>query len=306
MKKRWHNFLLYISFIFLAFTLYKANYLKIPNIYSIIQLITSFGFLFLGFIINSISQQQFLAKSKFTISFPQALATVGLNIFGKYIPGKLWMTVGKAAYVSGRSNYSLVELSIAFLKAMVIGVWCGLMLGILGLFIANGFNYLSWVGLAIFIGLTAILFSQKTHDAALQFISRVFRKQIKIPALSIRSILSLIPWFLSSWLLWGFGFFLFAASITDHSLPLSISFCFPLAGTFGILFLLAPGGVGIREGIMVGYLSILHINLTEAITISTASRLWFLIGEMFIFATGFVASRWVVHSGSLKGKSVIH
>jgi hypothetical protein len=36
----------------------------------------------------------------------------------------------------------------------------------------------------------------------------------------------------------------------------------------------------------------LNIQLADAITIAAASRLWFLIGEIFIFGLGFCAHRW--------------
>lgn len=292
MKKGWHNYLIYISLVFLILTLIKADYLKIPVIHSRLLLLASYSLLFVGFIINALSQYKFLAQSNYVIRGRHALAMVGLNIFGKYIPGKMWMVVGSAVYVAEKSGYSLVDLSVVFVQAQIIGIWCGLILGIAGLLIGNSLHYVSWIGCLILVGLTVILFSQTAHDAVERLINRFKTTPIKLPRLTIRSTMLLLPWFLGSWLSWGIGFYLLTDSLTHHSIPLSIIFCFPLAGTLGILFLLAPGGIGIREGIMVGYLSQLNINLADAITISAASRLWFLIGEIFIFAVGFAAHRW--------------
>ncbi len=217
---------------------------------------------------------------------------VGLNIFGKYIPGKMWVVVGSAVYVAEKSGYSLVDLSVLFVQAQIIGVWCGLILGIAGLLIGNSLHYVSWMVCFILVVLSAVLFSQIAHDAVERLINRFKTTPIKLPRLTIRSMLILLPWFLGSWLSWGIGFYLLTASLTQNAVPLSIIFCFPLAGTLGILFLLAPGGIGIREGIMVGYLSQFNIHLADAVTISAASRLWFLIGEIFIFAAGFCVHRW--------------
>ncbi len=66
---------------------------------------------------------------------------------------------------------------------------------------------------------------------------------------------------------------------------------FPLSGTLGILAGFAPGGIGVREGLMVSCLVLAGFEITEAATISIASRLWFLIGESFIFAIGLIADR---------------
>ncbi|MBW1893185.1 MAG: flippase-like domain-containing protein [Deltaproteobacteria bacterium] len=254
-------------------------------------LIGSFFFLFVGFIINSISQKRLLVKSKFLINNHHALAMVGLNVFGKYIPGKVWMVMGKAVYLSENLNFPVASLSLLFLNAQIIGLWCGLILGILGLFLNNALHLLSWAGLIILIFFTVIMFSKTAHDTILNKVNKLLRKNLNLPLLSIHDTISLIPWFFGGWIFWGVGFFLLASSISNNSLPFSTIFCFPLAGTLGILFIFAPGGIGIREGIMIGYLSTLNITLPEAITISAASRLWFIIGEIFIFATGYIAHR---------------
>jgi len=54
---------------------------------------------------------------------------------------------------------------------------------------------------------------------------------------------------------------------------------------------IAPGGLGVREGVMVGYLTLAGLPIAEAVTIAGASRLWFLVGEAFIFTVGWLADR---------------
>ena len=133
MKRDWHKLLIYISLGFLVFALIKADYLKVPTIYSDLTLVFSFFFLLLGFFASAFAQQQFLSESGCPISIYHSLAMLGLNMFGKYNPGKMWITLGKAAYVAARSNYKLVDLSVLFVQAQVIAIWCGLFLGIFGL-----------------------------------------------------------------------------------------------------------------------------------------------------------------------------
>jgi len=57
--------------------------------------------------------------------------------------------------------------------------------------------------------------------------------------------------------------------------------------------LIAPGGLGAREGVMIGYLIFAGIPAIEATTIAVVSRLWFLLGEIFIFILG-----WSLHKTS--------
>ena len=67
MTRAWHKYLIYVSFGFLAIALAKADYLRIPNIYSLPDLFVSLLFLFLGFIANAVTQKRFLERSGYAI-----------------------------------------------------------------------------------------------------------------------------------------------------------------------------------------------------------------------------------------------
>jgi hypothetical protein len=291
MKKGWHKYLIYLSLIFIVVTVYKTHGLEIPRVHSPVLLIFSLISLFGGFVVNAVSQQLLLEKSNFHINFRQAVSMTGLNIFGKYIPGKVWMVLGKAMYIAEKKKYPITELSLLFLQAQIIGLWCGLVLGIYGLWINDALHFLSWIGLLILGIFTVVLFSNWAQRNVLGAVNKLLNKNYSLPAVDIAKTIALIPWFLSGWILWGVGFLLLALSITVQIIPFSAVFCFPLAGSLGILFVIAPGGIGIREGVITAYLMLLNISLPEAIMISASSRLWFLVGEFFIFTTGYLLSR---------------
>ena len=80
-------------------------------------------------------------------------------------------------------------------------------------------------------------------------------------------------------------------SFFDQKIPFSVGLGFPFAGILGILAFFAPGGLGVREGILVGYLKLAGFATADAVTVSVASRLWVLIGEAFIFLVGFVLDK---------------
>ena len=52
--------------------------------------------------------------------------------------------------------------------------------------------------------------------------------------------------------------------------------------------IIVPGGLGVRESILTGYLNLAGLPISEAATISISARLWFLIGEIFFFVTAYV------------------
>jgi uncharacterized membrane protein YbhN (UPF0104 family) len=273
---------------FLAVALYKADFLVVPRIYSTAGLVTSFVFLFAGFMVNVISWEKMLQASNYKVPWGDCLAGFGLSIFGKYIPGKIWMIVGRAAYVSEKGQYSLGALSAVSLKTQFIAIWFGLIFGMIGLFLLRGWHLWSWMILLTWVVLTVVIFSRFLHEKAERLICKLLRKEIVLPRLSISAILGVMPWFAGYWALWTVGFYLFVACLTEQGLPWPVGLGFPLAGTLGIMTFISPGGLGTREAVLVGYFSLAGIPLVEATTIAVASRLWFLGGELFIFVTGWI------------------
>lgn len=286
MKKKWHTQLIYLSLIFLLLALYRYDYLIIPKIYSGIKLSISLVFLFLGFFLSALSQQRFLSKSGFHISIRQSIAMVGLNIFTKYIPGKVMTVMGKAYHLAEIKGFPVLPLSVVFLQIQIITLWCGMMAACIGLLFFHKVVLVSWVGLLLFSIFSMAVFSSSFSKWLRKIIKKAFRRDITLNRLSIANIIGSIHWFLGVWLLWGVAFYFFINSLSDQSIAVPAIFCFPLAGTIGIIAIFAPGGVGIRESIIVGFLTKLHVHLDIAITISALSRLWFLAGELFIFIWG--------------------
>jgi uncharacterized membrane protein YbhN (UPF0104 family) len=291
----WYKYLVYISIIFLAVALYNANFLKIPQVFSIPSLLISFIFLFAGFIANTISWKQILKISNYHVALRQCLAGVGLSVFWKYIPGKIWIILGKAAYITEKERYPLGKISAISLNAQFITLWTGLIFGLTGLFLLGEFHSWGWIILLLFLALTAVIFSRLAHSTAERILNVILRKEIKIPILAFKLTTRIMPIFALTWVLWSTGFYMLVLSLSATDIPWSVGFGFPLAGTLGIMAVIAPGGLGAREGVIVGYLAFAGIPVAEATAIAVASRLWFFAGEIFIFIIG-----WIAHKGQNK------
>lgn len=289
--KYWYKYFVYISLLFLAMALYHANYLKVPEVISFPAVSTSFIFLFLGFISGAVAWKKILEKSQYHVDLSECIAGTGLSIFAKYLPGKIWLIVGRAAYIAQKTDYSFGKLSTISLNAQFIDLWVGLILGTAGLFFLRSFYLFSWLILALWLGLTLVIFSKLAQPAGEYLVRIIFRKHIKIPILSIRSTFSIIPWSALNWLFWSTGFYILCASLITMDVQSSVGLGFPLAGTLGVMTLITPGGLGTREAIMVGYLTLAGIPVVEATTIAVASRLWFFGGEIFIFIVGSFAHK---------------
>ena len=96
--------------------------------------------------------------------------------------------------------------------------------------------------------------------------------------------------FVALWALYILAFGLFVRSLQPDA-SLQAAFAFPLAMNIGLLAIVLPGGLGVREGVMTGLLAMSGIPIGDAASIALLARLWFTLGEGFIFLVAVVL-RW--------------
>ncbi|MCK5066018.1 MAG: flippase-like domain-containing protein [Bacteroidales bacterium] len=289
--KNWFRYLFYASLIFLVIALVRADYLVVPRIFDPVKLILSLVLLFAGFLLNALSWPKVLRHTPFRVSEREGIASHGLAIFGKYIPGKFWVIMGRAEYLALRSGYSRMDLASLSLDAQFIALWTALLLGTIGMISVKGISLYGISVLSLFILLSLVIFTPLFHRMTEWLLSKILRKQVRVPQLSLNKVTRAMVWYLISWSTWSVAFWFLAASLVSGPLPVNTAFAFALGGSMGILSIFAPGGLGVREGILTAYLALAGIAVQDATTIAVASRLWFLTGEVFIFLTALLLER---------------
>lgn len=294
--KKWFNYFVYLSIIFLIIGLVKSNYLIIPVIFNYYFLISSVLFLFMGFLFDSFAWKKTLLNYGYrNVSTKNAITSSGLSIFGKYIPGKIWVVIGRSAYISKKYNYAEKDTAVISLQAQFISLWVGIVIGIFYLiFIGNKYHLLE-LSLLLLLFLSLLLFSNFFHNLFTKLFKKILKKTIEIPHIDFKNIIKIIPWFFINWFCWCIGFFFLIQSLSPEPQPVFTGFSFALAGTLGILAIVMPGGIGVREGILVLMLTLYGIDEKLAITISVVSRGWFLLGEFFIFSTALIFRNYSPH-----------
>jgi len=106
-----------------------------------------------------------------------------------------------------------------------------------------------------------------------------------LPYLSTKITIKILTISIFNWVIWSLAFYLFLLSIHNHDIiDLKVGMLFPLASVVGIIVLIAPGGLGFREGFLTIGLTVLGITAKDAASIAVLSRLWFLFGEFLFFA----------------------
>jgi len=289
--KKYFKYFVYISIIFLAYTLYQFDYLSLPRIYYQGVAFFSLTSIIVAYFAHSLPWWKVLNVNGYTVSFKQSVISVGLSIFGQYIPGKLWMIVGRSGYIAEKEQLPVGQLSMLSLSAQFTSLWISFLLGTIGLlfFIDKPIWFI--LSFTAFLLLTIIVFTDYFHNLTEWLVKKIFRKDLSIPRLYWRQTTKILPWFFIQWFFWSLGFYLLAWGLSPGIVSMKIVLVWPLAASLGILFIISPGGLGVREGVLTGCLVMVGIPIQEATTISVASRIWFLFGEIALFLLALILQR---------------
>ncbi|UCH83034.1 MAG: flippase-like domain-containing protein, partial [Candidatus Latescibacterota bacterium] len=260
-------------------------------------LVLSFVLLVLGFVFDALSWQTVLHRSGHRVGVRESIAAVGLSAFAKYIPGKIWAVMGRAAYLTERCGYSLTQLTSVSMIWQFIMLWIELVFGALGLLLLGQILRWGFPILLMWLVLTTVIFSDAAQSVFRRAYKMILKKDISIPRLTIGSTFVSMPWCVVTWIAYSAGFYYLVRALYPGAVPFAAGLGFPLSIILGILAIVVPGGIGVREGAIVVYLSFCGVPVKEATTISIAARLWFLMGEAAIFAIGFVMDLWLKQSG---------
>jgi hypothetical protein len=285
------NVLALVSALFLLYFLYSYDYVRLDSLtldYPIFLL--SIVVLFIPLLIGTMTWSISLSAHGMSVPFRAAVSSHGLSIFAKYVPGKVWTILGRAAYVNSMGP-SFADASFVSAKLQIANIIVGLMFGLAPAIFLEGAEKFRLAILLLLVAMTLSLVSERIQRAAAAFVSRTSRQNVELPIAEGSLMLTVVVLLMIQWLAYSLSYFLFAKSLYP-GVTILAAFAFPLAMNFGLLAIFAPGGIGIREGVMAGYLALVGVPLSTATTMSIASRLWFLVGEVFIFAAGWVAQRW--------------
>jgi len=227
------------------------------------------------------------------ISWGETLEGWFTSQLGKYLPGKIWLLLGRFTYYESRGKSKKIISVALYFETVTLLVAAGLIfLGTFPFFREMGPFYSgkqSWW--LILLCLFAFIF---LHPWVLQKILNWFLLKFKRDPISLSISYPNILWILIVcifvWVVEGFGFYLFIDSITPVSEKyiLFLTGALAISTTLGLIAIFAPSGLGVREGALV-YLLSLMMATPVAVVISILTRLWMtlieigLIGVVYLF-----------------------
>jgi hypothetical protein len=227
-----------------------------------------------------------------TLPFATAARIWFVSNLGKYVPGKVWQiaamgamaqraSVSAAAAIGSSLLVNLVSVIAGF--AVIALTAAGRISAVVGRQGAgSASSEIAVVGIAI-AGGVALALAPVAVPGLVTLASRLTGRTIPIPRVPAKAVWVAAASTVASWLLYGLAFSLFAHGITPRATGNATSYIAVYTGSYlaGYLALFAPGGVGVREAVLVLAMPRFELaSAADAAVIAITSRLWLTVLEI--------------------------
>lgn len=208
----------------------------------------------------------------------------------RYVPGNVWHLFGRA-YLARAENVPLQPLAVSLGLELFQTITAALLLAALTMpfwpipALAQPFLLLT-------IPMLLAYFWTVLLNWPVGILAR--RSGYSGPVLQLRRVdlLTLLPGYCLSWLLYGCGVYLLAIAI--YPLPLTalpaVAASFALAWVVGFLSFITPSGLGVREG-MLSFLLATVMPAPEAVLVALLARVWLTLAELLVAAVAWILWR---------------
>lgn len=230
------------------------------------------------------------------LRFAQAWRIWALANLSRFIPGYVWQFAGLAG-MSARAGVSPIAATGGVLLQQLVSLLSGAVV-CAALFPALAgtalpISYGQAVVIAV-AGLAVAILALPHSTALLQRATRRFAgDRVIFPTLRVRGLGVYTAAQLLPWLAYGVAFWLFGRGIVgDRGPGLALATAsFTAAYVWGIVWVVAPGGLGVREAALVSLLSP-HVGADVAVILALGSRVWLTIVEIIaaLVAIGYAAT----------------
>jgi glycosyltransferase 2 family protein len=213
----------------------------------------------------------------FALPFGVAARIWAVSNLGRYVPGRVWQ-VGAMAVMARQAGVPAIAATGTAVISTIVNIAMGLAIAMaLGwsrldvLARGNARVGLVLVGLAV-IGLASLPW---TIRAVVTVAERVTRRQFGLPDIPQRVVLIALAGNLVAWVLFGLSFQCVAwGVIPEHpGTPADYIAVFAASYVVGYLFIVVPGGIGVRETVIADALVAIGIATGAAWIVALVSRL---------------------------------
>jgi uncharacterized membrane protein YbhN (UPF0104 family) len=207
-----------------------------------------------------------------------------LGQLGKYVPGSVW-ALALQMELATRAGVSRRRGMTASVFAIAINVMTGLLLGLAVVpTVVSGRPWLIAAAIALAV-VCAVALSPSVLTRLVDAGLRALRRPPVGRRVTWRGLLTASAWSIGSWLTYGMAVWVLTVGVgapAGESLGLCLSGV-ALAMTAGFLVVIAPSGIGVREGVFVAALSPV-LPPREALAVALAARLVFTVADLIAAA----------------------
>lgn len=210
-----------------------------------------------------------------------------LSNFSKYIPGRVW-TLATRVYLTSKDGISKTKSSYSFYLEVILSCLSGILL--FGLFlISTGIKLKGTYRVLSIIALCSapvilVVVHPNIGRIGINLLSKILKKDLPKIDYSYKRTLLITAMYFGLWLLRGFAILLLMLSfgIGKWSDYFTVSAGFAISWIGGLVSVITPDGLGVREGLFALFLALaVPSYLASAFTIFV--RIWITICEILCF-----------------------
>lgn len=278
-------FVILVIFYFLGRTIYrnwgqidfKQLYFNVP------LLIVSILLLFIFFLLFVFGWKLILRGLGVSLPFLKSFKIIFYSQLGKYLPGKIWVFVGRM-YFCQQLGIPASKIFLSMVLEMALSMISGILIFLVGFSIFPGLQidinpfFLMIVVIILFVIIHPKVFTRIINI----FLHLVKKGPIRID-LSFSQICGIMLYYCVMWFSLGIAFYFLINSTTFIALstiPI-LAGAFSISTTIGAMALFIPGGLGVRESVLAFLLSN-FFPISLAILLSVLSRIWISFGELIL------------------------
>jgi len=230
------------------------------------------------------------------IPLPRAIAAWFYSQLGKYIPGKVFLFLGRLHFYA-REGRPAGPVTVAFGVETMGTLAASMVIVLIAALTADvpELERYRWILVGALVALLAAL-HPKLIDWLIGLTARVLRRAPFRVTMGYWQILRYVGLYVLNWSILGAALYLFIRSfyVLEVSSILYLTGAFSFAATLGILAVFAPSGLGVREGVLAVFLSQV-MPTSVALLVSVASRIWLTIVELASAGAVYLAIRlrWI-------------
>lgn len=224
------------------------------------------------------------------IPYWQVYRLFNITNIGRYIPGRFWSIVG-FVYYSGEYGINPKKAAVATVINEIASKTAALIVGLLYFLFSDTYSQFLPLIFGVLVIDFVIIYPPVLNKVA-NIILRLMKKHPVEINIRYADILKICSMYVIVWLIHSLAFYILVVSITRIAPvnPLQFAAILPLCWIIGYLVIFAPGGIGVREAMLVVTLG-QFMPKEIALLIAVIQRIWFTLIEGLNFLLALLIPR---------------